>query len=166
MKEAYSPVSGCSRKSHYKSLFALTFDQMAPTPKEKDQEGIKILHHILDVFVKWQKSVSINTFALGHDGLQIGHLFNLLPPNFPSKMLIAQGFEILSLRAGHMGQAYVRSIRIVEYIIHTLLQERVFWGLEFLGGLLQSDSMFWPPQWQVQSLVYSLCLCYSVAQWN
>lgn len=41
MKEAYSPVSGCSRKSHYKSLFALTFDQMAPTPKEKDQEEIK-----------------------------------------------------------------------------------------------------------------------------
>lgn len=53
------------------------------------------------------KSVSINTFALGDDGLQIGHWLNLPPPNFPSKMLIKEGFEIFSLRAGHMGQAYV-----------------------------------------------------------
>lgn len=53
------------------------------------------------------KSVSINTFALGDDGLQIGHWLSLLPPNPLSKMLIKEGFEIFLLRAGHMGQAYV-----------------------------------------------------------
>lgn len=44
MKEAYSPVSGCSRKSHYKRFFTLTFDQMAPSLKEEED---KLLHHIL-----------------------------------------------------------------------------------------------------------------------
>lgn len=52
------------------------------------------------------KSVSINTFALGDDGLQIGHSLNLPPANLPSKMLIKEGFEILLLWAGHMGRAY------------------------------------------------------------
>lgn len=87
---------------------------MALNLKEEEEEEnkssvISPALHICQV----GKSVSINTFALGHDGLQIGHLFNLLPPNFPSKMLIEQGFEIFLLRAGHMGQAYVLSIHIV-----------------------------------------------------
>lgn len=46
MKEAYSPVSGSSRKSHYKRFFTLTFDQMAPSLKEEEEED-KLLHHIL-----------------------------------------------------------------------------------------------------------------------
>lgn len=114
MKEVYSTVSGYSRKSHYTRFSTLTIDQMAPTLKEEEEEEEKsfIISSALHIY-KVAKSVSINTFALGHDGLQIGHLFNLLPPNFPSKMLIEQGFENFLLRAGHMGRAYVLSIRIV-----------------------------------------------------
>lgn len=56
MKEAYSPVSGCSRKSHYKRFFTLTFDQMAPTLKEDEEEEGKKSSIIssLYIFFKWE----------------------------------------------------------------------------------------------------------------
>ena len=82
-------------------------DSSFPRPESDGRETAILFPQI---FAEWEKSVSISTFALGHDGVQIGHWLDLPPQNLPSKMLIKEGFEIFFLpllRAGHMGRAYV-----------------------------------------------------------
>lgn len=80
-------------------------------------------------------------------------------------MLIKEVFEILFAQGWPYGPG-ICYIYIVQYIIHTLLQECLWGPRVFEGFTTRQVSMFWPPQWQLQSLAYSFSMCYSFAQWN
>lgn len=69
VKEVSSLVSGGSRRGHLKEILYPYIRSDGSDKKKKKSSIASPTPHICGV----GKSVSINTFALGADGLQIGH---------------------------------------------------------------------------------------------